>query len=123
MQQVKKIQTFTDLVVWQEGHRLVLSLYDLTKTYPKEETYGIINQMRRASISVTSNIAEGFSRSTGKERALFYKVSLGSLMELQNQFIVSRDLRYITENEYRSIYAQTLMVQRLLYGLINRVSG
>jgi len=64
----KNIKTFTDLVVWQEAHELVLAIYKITKNFPKEEMYGLVSQMRRAVISVTSNIAEGFSRRSYKEK-------------------------------------------------------
>lgn len=78
----KKIQSFTDLNAWKEGHLLVILVYKITKSFPKDELFGIVNQMRRCAVSITSNIAEGFSRQTFKEKVQFYCISLGSLTEL-----------------------------------------
>jgi len=80
-----KIRHFTDLRAWQEGHTLVLAVYKVTKDFPKEELFGLTNQIRRAVVSVTSNIAEGFTRYSSKEKNQFYFVCLGSLAEVQNQ--------------------------------------
>jgi len=80
--QTKKIQSFTQLNVWKEAHKLVLLIYKTTDNFPKKETYSLIDQMRRCAISITSNIAEGFSRQGKKEKLQFYYVSKGSLTEL-----------------------------------------
>jgi four helix bundle protein len=74
-----KIITFKDLDVWKEGHKLVLNVYSITKPFPAEERFGLIDQMRRCSVSITSNIAEGFSRQGVKEKLQFYYMSKGSL--------------------------------------------
>jgi len=79
-----KIESFTDLIVWQEGHSLVIKIYCVTKNFPKEEIFSLINQMKRAAISITSNIAEGFGRQTLKEKIQFYYMSQGSLTESKN---------------------------------------
>jgi len=80
--QTKKIQSFTQLNVWKETHKLVLLIYKTTDNFPKKETYSLTDQMRRCAISITSNIAEGFSRQSKKEKLQFYYVSKGSLTEL-----------------------------------------
>ena len=77
---MNKIKSFTDLTAWKEGHKLVLLIYKLTKKFPKEESYGLTDQIRRCSVSITSNIAEGFSRKSQKEKLQFYHMSLGSLL-------------------------------------------
>lgn len=82
-----KIREFTDLKVWQEGHKLVLIIYKLTNEFPKEERYSLIDQLRRCVISITSNIAEGFGRHSYKEKIQFYYQSQGSLTELKTKFI------------------------------------
>lgn len=88
-----KIKNFTDLIAWQEAHKLVLLIYKITDQFPQKEIYALTSQMRRAAISVTSNIAEGFSRKSSKEKIQFYYMSTGSLAELQNQLIVSKDIK------------------------------
>lgn len=93
----EKITSFTKLNAWKEGHTLVLIIYRTTKIFPKEEFFGLINQMRRCSVSITSNIAEGFSRNSWKEKLQFYSMVLGSLTELQNQLIIARDVGYIKQ--------------------------
>lgn len=114
----EKIQKFTDLNAWQEGHKLVLRVYSSTNSFPKEESFGITNQMRRCSVSVTSNIAEGFSRQSYKEKTQFYSMALGSVTELQNQLMIFRDVKYITEAEFTEISNQSTTVHKLLNGLI-----
>ena len=93
------IKTFTDLIVWQKGHALVLEIYKITSFFPKEELYGLTSQIKRAIISVTSNLAEGFVRHSKKEKVQFYYVSLGSITEVQNHLIIARDLHFITLNQ------------------------
>lgn len=96
-QELSKIKSFTDLNTWKEAHKLVLLIYKITKQFPHEEQFGLTNQIRRAVVSITSNIAEGFSRSSYKEKSQFYSISLGSLTEVQNQLLIARDLKYITQ--------------------------
>lgn len=116
-----KIQNFTDLDVWKQGHNLVLLVYRLTKKFPREELFGITNQMRRCVVSITSNVAEGFSRQTRKEKVQFYSISVGSLTELKNQLIISRDLGYLSNEEYRSCTELLTSTHRLLNGLIRKI--
>jgi four helix bundle protein len=114
----KKIRSFTDLIAWQEGHTLVLTIYKVTKTFPESEQFGLTNQIRRAAVSVTSNIAEGFSRATSKEKTQFYRMALGSLTELQNQLLIARDVRYCEAKEFAECSALTVQTSKLLNGLI-----
>jgi four helix bundle protein len=118
-----KIQNFTDLNTWKEAHKLVLEIYKITKTFPKSEIYGLTSQMRRCAVSITSNIAEGFSRRGKKEKIQFYYMAKGSLTELHNQLIVSKDVGYITNSRYGKIVEFVDMVGRLLTGLIRSVQG
>src|SRR5438477_12224 len=112
-----KIQKFTDLHAWQEGHKLVLMVYKNTEKFPEKERYSIIDQMRRAAVSLTSNIAEGFSRRSSKEKNRFYCMAQASLVELQNQFIISRDVGYLSNNEFNVIADQSVVANKLLNGL------
>ena len=112
------INAFTDLDAWKEGHKLVLMIYELTKKFPKEELFGLTSQIRRAVVSLTSNIAEGFSRQTYKDKVHFYCMALGCLTEVQNQLMVARDLKYITQKEFDVVYQQTVKESKILNGLI-----
>lgn len=114
-----KIEEFTDLIVWQEGHRLVLLIYQITKRFPKEEMYSLVDQMRRAVVSVTSNIAEGFGRQSYKEKVQFYYLAKGSLVELKNQVFIAKDLGYV-KADYAQVVDQMNIVQKLLQGLIKK---
>lgn len=112
-----KIKSFTDLYAWQEGHKLVLMIYRYTEKFPKSEMFGLTSQIRRAAVSVTSNIAEGFSRNTSKDKVQFYSMSHGSLTEIQNQLIIARDIKYIDKEEFLKIANQTISVAKLINGL------
>lgn len=118
MAEYKKIKSFTDLVVWEKGHELVLDVYKITKNFPKEEIFGITNQIRRCAVSITSNIAEGFSRQSYKDKAQFYSIALGSLTELQNQLLISKDVNYISPETFKEIADKSVIVHKLLNGLI-----
>lgn len=114
----RKIQSFTHLSTWQEGHKLVLAVYKATDEFPDKEKFALIDQMRRSVLSVTSNIAEGFSRQGKKEKIQFYYMARGSLTELQNQLLVARDITYLSKEEFSHIAEQTVLVHKLLNGLI-----
>ena len=112
------IRHFTDLVVWQEGHKLVLNVYSTTRKFPEDERYGLVSQMRRSASSITANIAEGFGRQGSKDKAQFYIHSRGSVDELQDQFLIAKDLKYITDNLYNELQEASVLVHKLLNGLI-----
>ena len=112
------IKAFTDLDAWKEGHKLVLIIYELTKQFPKEELFSLTNQIRRAVVSITSNIAEGFSRQTYKDKTNFYCIALGSLTEVQNQLLIARDLNYLSSEDFIKVNEQTIKVSKILNGLI-----
>ncbi len=113
-----KIKSFTDLHAWQEGHGLVLKIYKLTKTFPAEERFGLTNQIRRCAVSVTSNIAEGFSRKSKNEKSQFLYIALGSVTELQNQLVIARDIEYLNKEEFNMVAEATVVVSKLINGLI-----
>lgn len=112
-----KIRSFTDLNTWKEGHELVLIVYKATEKFPQKESFGLISQARRCAVSITSNIAEGFSRNTAKEKSRFYSIAQGSLTELQNQLLIARDVSYLSNEEFNVIAQQTVFVSKLLNGL------
>ena len=107
-------QSFEDLLVWQKAHQYVLSIYRITKGFPKEEMFGLVNQMRRASASITANIAEGFVRIGQKDKLHFYNISQGSLEETRNFVILSRDLEYITEEDKTILLVSASEVSKML---------
>lgn len=113
-----KIQFFTDLNAWKEAHKLVLMVYEITKKFPREELFGLTNQIRRAAISITSNIAEGFSRQSYKDKVHFYSIAQGSLTELQNQLFLARDVEYISKEIFKNCFDQSVVAHKLLSGLI-----
>lgn len=118
---MEKIKNFTDLNAWKEGHRLVLMIYKSIAFFPKEEKFGIIAQMSRAVVSITSNIAEGFTRLGRRDKANFYCVAKASLTELQNQLIISKDLNYLKNEDFGSLWSQTVIVHKLITGLIKGI--
>ncbi len=116
------IFNFRDLLVWQRGHKLVLGIYNLTTKFPVSEQFGLTNQLRRASVSITSNIAEGFSRKSIKEKLQFYYMAHGSLSEVENQVQIAKDVGYVDEKEYENIANLCLEVGKLLNSLINKTT-
>jgi four helix bundle protein len=115
-----KIRIFTDLYAWQEAHKLVLMVYETTKKFPKEELFALTSQVRRAAVSVTSNIAEGFSRQSYKEKVQFYSMALGSNTEVQNQLLIAKDIKYVSTEGFKNIAEQSIEVHKLLNGLIKK---
>ena len=111
-----RILHFRQLEVWRESHQLVLMVYQVTKGFPGDERFGLVSQMRRAAVSVSANIAEGFKRRGIQDKIRFYNVSEGSLEELKYFFILSKDLGYIPSNDDLMTQAET--AGRLLNGLI-----
>jgi four helix bundle protein len=114
----EKIRSFTDLNAWKEGHQLVLATYKLTKKFPKDEQFGLTAQIRRCVTSITSNIAEGFSRRSSKEKQQFYSISLGSITELQNQLMIARDVGYISQEEFQNCHNRVITIHKLINGLV-----
>ncbi|EKD58846.1 MAG: hypothetical protein ACD_56C00039G0003 [uncultured bacterium] len=119
-QESSKIKSFTDLNAWKEAHILVLDIYEVTKKFPKEEVFGLTNQIRRAAVSIVSNIAEGFSRTSYKEKFQFYSISLGSATEVQSQLLIARDVSYISNDEFNQIAERTIIVNKLINGLLKK---
>lgn len=118
----EKIKNFTDLIAWQEAHSLALNVYKATKAFPKDELYGLVSQMRRAAVSITSNIAEGFGRRSNAEKQQFYSIAGGSLSELQSQMFLARDFGYIDNNLHTELFEQSGNVYKLINGLISYLS-
>ena len=94
-----KTKSFKDLIVWQKAYRLVLEIYRITKDFPRPEIYGLAQQMRKAAISLPSNIAEGYGRRHKTEYKQFLSIAYGSLSELETQYLLSVDLEYTKKSE------------------------
>ena len=120
MNEKKPIKVFTDLLAWQKNHEFVLAVYDITKKFPKEEIYGLVSQMRRSAVSITSNIAEGFGRQGMREKINFYYIAQGSLTELKNQLLISKALNYLAEEDFSAIEKKADDGHALLQGLIKK---
>lgn len=113
------MKSYTELEVWKKARELVNSVYELTKKFPKEEVFGITSQIRRSSISIPSNIAEGCGRNSEKETIHFLYIARGSLYELETQLYLSKDQTYITQGELEEIQQQVIACKKLLNGFIN----
>ena len=96
---MNKSKSFTNLIVWQKAHQFVLEVYKVTKNFPKDETYGLTSQFRRASVSIPANIAEGFRKRGKNDKVRFLNISEGSLEECKYYLILSRDLNYTDNNK------------------------
>jgi len=118
-----KTYSFEKLLVWQKSRRLAVAIYKTTKEFPKEELFGIISQMRRCSISIASNIAEGSGRQSLKEKARFTEIAYASALELLNQLMISLDLEYLKEENYielrKEIEEITFMLDALRKSQVN----
>ena len=111
------MKTHKDLDVWKFSIDLVVKVYELTSTFPKEEKYGIIQQMRRSAVSIPSNIAEGAGRTSTKEFANFISISLGSLSELETQLIISQKLSFLNSISFENITNDLIQIRKMLLGL------
>jgi len=115
----QKIKDFKDLEVWKKAHCIVLGIYKLTTDYPPEEKYGLVSQMRRAAVSVPSNIAEGFGRRGKKDKIHFYNIAHSSLEELRYQLILSKDLGYLPD--ISTLHRETESASMMLTNLIKSI--
>ena len=112
------LHTFKDLKVWQKSYRLCLRVYAVSKALPPDERYELSAQLRRAAVSVPSNIAEGYSRETTKDYLRFLWMAMGSLAELETQLLLSRDLKLCQEVDAMAAIENVAEVQRMLRALI-----
>jgi len=109
---------YQDLIAWQKAKAFATEIYRATETFPKNEIYGLTSQMRRAAVSVASNIAEGQGRLTKGEFCHFLGQARGSLLELETQLSISVDLQFLAENKYKELEEKSSEVRRLVNGLI-----
>ena len=117
------MEDFKDLVVWTKAHHLTLAVYRQTRTFPKEEMYGLTSQVRRASASIGANIAEGCGRRSDAEMKRFLQIARGSANELECHLLLAKDLQFLGSDEFRRLEEKILEVQRLLASLVQRLQG
>ena len=116
-----EIRTFRDLVVWRKAMALVTEIYRHTKSFPKDETYGLISQIRRSAVSIPSNIAEGFGRHATNDYVRFLRISMGSLFELETQIEISRNLGYLNKAEFEILDSSCREIERMISSLIRKI--
>ena len=114
---MRTIHNYKELEVWKLSMELVTDIYILTRKFPKEELFNLTSQLRRAAVSIPSNIAEGFGRGTNPQIVNFLGISQGSSYELETQLMVSKNLEYITTEEAEQYLAKTIRVQKMLHRL------
>ena len=112
-----KIYSFEKLIVWQKSKNLFIVIYKITKTFPKDELFGLVSQMRRCSVSVSSNIAEGSGRHTQKDKARFTEIAYGSALELLNQTIICKELEFVSDENYQTIRNEIEQITLMLDAL------
>ncbi len=121
LQRPDKICSFRDLEIWQRGIILTETVYESTKTFPKEELYGLVAQLRRTAVSIPSNIAEGFARRHNREYKQFLHISLGSCAELTTQVIIASKLRYIAGKAAAAMVNEIEEISRMTMSLIKKL--
>ena len=118
MNEVANVKTHKDLDVWRKSMDFVTKLYKTTAVFPKEEMYGLSSQMRRAAVSIPSNIAEGAARKSNKEFIQFLHIALGSTVEIETQLIISKNLKFMDDESFLELDRERDEIGRMLFGLI-----
>ncbi len=116
-----KTTSFRDLIVWQKSYKLTLETYKVTSRFPKDELYGLTSQIRRAAVSIPSNIAEGYARQHRNEYRQFLSIAYSSLAEFETQLLLAKDLKYLELPEYSELEQLRKEVGSMLYKMINPI--
>jgi len=119
----EKLRSFKDLIVWQKAYQLTLDIYKITAEFPKNEQYGLVTQMRRAAVSVVSNIAEGYARKGKREYINFLSMAYASLSELETQVLLSKDLEYIKEDRSKELLSLRNEVGGMLFSMQQKLAA
>jgi four helix bundle protein len=114
---------FRKILVWQKSISLVTKIYKSTSYFPKEEIFGLTSQIRRSSISIPSNIAEGAGRESTKDFLRFLYISMGSIFEMQTQLEIAKNITYIKEEEFNHLYEDSREIERMLVSLIRKLKS
>jgi four helix bundle protein len=123
--ETKKLRSYKELIVWQKAYKLVLEIYKFTVNFPKTETYGLVQQIRRAAVSIPSNIAEGYGRKSKIDYHRFLSIAYGSLLELETQYMLSVDLGYAQRNDIIDGLVKEVggMSYRIMNPIQNNITG
>jgi four helix bundle protein len=113
---------YKELKVWKKSMLLASDIYRLTKNFPKNEQYGLVSQIRRAAVSVPSNIAEGYTRMGDNSLSYFLKISFGSISELETQIILSYELEYLDKKHFEQTHESIIEIRKMLIGFIKKIS-
>jgi four helix bundle protein len=117
MEKIESIKSFKELIVWQESVVLAEMIYSMTRSFPKEELFGLTSQMRRSAVSIASNIAEGYGRANRKEYLHFLSVSTGSLHELETQLIIANRVSIVQKEVFDEVFLKIQVVNKILFAL------
>ncbi|RKR11455.1 four helix bundle protein [Flavobacterium sp. 90] len=112
---------FRKLLIWQKSMSLITKIYFSTNKFPKEEIFGLTSQIRRSSVSISSNIAEGSGRESDKDFLRFLNISVGSLFEMQTQLEIAKNITYLNEQEFNNLYEDSREVERMLVSFIKKI--
>jgi four helix bundle protein len=115
------MQDFRKLKVWEKNHNLTLEIYKSTESFPGIEIYGLTSQMRRSSVSIPANIAEGCGRRSDAEFARFLQIAMGSASELEYHLLLTRDLRFLKDSDYKKLDQRTIEIKQMLATLIKKL--
>jgi four helix bundle protein len=115
------MSNFRNLLIWQKSMSLTTKIYNSTKNFPKEEIFGLTSQIRRSSISIPSNIAEGFGRDSNKEYLRFLNISIGSLFEMQTQLEIAKNIQYLNDEEFNNLYDDSREIERMLVSFVSKI--
>lgn len=115
------MRDFKQLEFWQRSHQLVLSIYNLSRNFPKEELFGLTSQIRRSAVSIPSNIAEGCGRESNAELKRFLTIAAGSASELQYQLFLSKELSHIDENVFKDLDSEIVAIRKLIFKYSSKI--
>lgn len=115
--------SYKKLKIWEKAMNITKKTYKISKKLPKEETYGLTSQMRRSAVSIPSNIAEGSQRKTDKDFANFISIAKGSLVEMETQLILSKELEFLNENELIDLFKSISELDKMLYSFYQRLTN
>lgn len=117
------MKTFRDLLIWKKAMEMIVNIYEVTKRFPDDEKYGLVSQIRRSSISIPSNIAEGYGRNSKGDFSRFLQISMGALFEVQTQLEIAIKLGYLKEEKYTELYEKSREIERMLSSFINSLKS